>query len=218
MKIRRRSGEAVRQIPNRRVIEAQLSWISSMVLFFSTVYVFLDFDLLWVVFGVTALSLYVLPIVTLKDPFKALPWEMTVLLSSPLLLHISEGSRLLSERLQWWDDLTSFAFALSLATIGFLLTIELHMYTDVRMNRPMSVFFVIMFTLSASGFWFLGEYISDEAIGTAHLVSNELVMRDLFWIMIGGVLMGLLYATYLRAMSDQRRKGFGLMHLWEVGE
>jgi len=200
----------------QRVLEAHLSWISSTVLFFSTVYVLLKFDILWIIFGVVALSLYLLPIVTFRNPFKALPREMTILLSSPFLLHISEGSRLMSERLVWWDDVTSLAFAFSLSTIGFLLTIELHMYSSVRMNRAFSSFFVVMFTLSMSGFWLLGEYIGDEVFGTSNLQTNDTVMVQLLWALIGGLIMGFLYAAYTRTMPDQRKRILGLSLLWEV--
>lgn len=185
-------------------------------LFFSTVYVVLKFDVLWIVFGVAALSLYVLPIVSMRDPFKALPWEITVLLSSPMLLHISDGSRVMSEQFAWWDDVTSLAFAFSLATIGFLLTVELDMYTSVRMNRPFSIFFVVMFTLSASGFWMLGQYIGDELFGTTNLLTNDGVMRELFWVLIGGIIMGFVYAAYIRAMSDRRSKTLGFIGVWGV--
>ncbi len=187
-----------------------------MVLFFSTVYVLLELDLLWVIFGIVALSLYVLPIVTFRDPFKALPWEMTILVSSPILLHISEGSRMMSERVGWWNDFTSLAFAFSLSTIGFLLTVELHMYTSVRMNRAFSSFFVMMFTLSMSGFWLLGEYVGDEVFGTSNLLTNDSVMVQLLWILVGGLLMGFLYAAYTRAMPDKRRRTLGLLLMWEV--
>jgi hypothetical protein len=199
-----------------RALEAQLSWVSSLVLFFCTVYVVLEFEVLWIFFGISALSLYVLPIVTLRNPFKALPWEIALLLSSPLLLHISEGSRIMSERFLWWDDLTSLAFAFSLSTIGFLLTIELHMYTSVRMNRAFSSFFVVMFTISMSGFWKLGEYIGDEYFGTSNLLSNNDVMVQLLWTLVGGILMGFLYAAYLQVLSDRRRRSFGLLYAWEV--
>lgn len=215
--MRKSSGDPFEGRSRRRIVEAQVSWISSMVIFFSTVYVLLKLDILWVMFGIAALSLYVLPIVTMRDPFKALPWEMTILLASPMLLHISEGARLLRDEVQWWDDFASIAFAFSLSTIGFLLTVELHMYTDVRMNRPMSGFFVVMFTLSASGLWFMMQYIGDELFGTAYLLSNDDVMRQLFWILVGGILMALLYAGYLKVMSDDRRRSFGLYHLWEDG-
>ncbi len=203
-------------ISRQRILEAQLSWISSLVLFFCTVYVVVKVDILWAIFGVTALSLYVLPIITTRDLFKALPWEMTILLSAPVMLHISSGSQMMSEQFAWWDDLTSLAFAFSLSTIGFLLTIELNLYTGVRMNRAFSVFFVFMFTLSSSGFWMMGEYISDKLFGTAHLLSNEAVMRDFVWILIGGILMGFVYAAYIRTMSEKRLEVFGLIHLWEV--
>lgn len=205
-------------MPRQRVLEAQLSWVASLVLFFCTVYVVLKFDVLWIFFGITAISLYVLPIVTMRDPFKALPWEMTLLVSSPILLHISEGSRIMSERFAWWNDITSLAFAFSLSSIGFLLTVELHMYTSVRMNRAFSSFFVVMFTLSMSGFWLLGEYIGDVVFGTSNLVSNGEVMAQLLWALIGGILMGFLYAAYIRAMPDRRRLVFGLEHIWEAKE
>lgn len=210
------SASPLSGIPPQRILEAQLSWISSLVLFFSTIYVAVKVDLLWVIFGITAISLYVLPIVTTRNPFKALPWEMTILLSAPILLHISEGSQMLSDRLVWWDDLTSLAFAFSLSTIGFLLTVELHLYTSVRMNRAFSVFFVLMFTLASSGFWMLGEYASDEIFGTANLESNDSVMRQLLWILVGGIIMGFMYAAYIRAMSERRLETLGFLHLWEV--
>ena len=200
----------------QRVIEAQASWIASLVLFFSTVYAVLKLDVLWIVFGMTALSLYVLPIVSMLDPFKAIPWEITILLSLPMLLHISGGSQTMDEQFAWWDDLTSLAFAFSLSTIGFLLTVELDMYTSVRMNRPFSLFFVVMFTLSASGFWMLGEYIGDELFGTENLLSNDGVMRQLLWILIGGIIMGFVYAAYTKAMSERRQRTLGIMNVWEV--
>ena len=199
-----------------QILEAELSWIASLVLFFSTVYAVLKVDLLWVAFGIAAISLYVLPIVSMRDPFKALPWEMTLLLSAPLLLHISEGSRALSHSAAWWDDFTSMAFAFSLATIGFLLTIELEMYTSVRMNRPFAVFFVVMFTLGASGLWLVGEYVDDVVFGAHFFSTNYDAMMILVWNLIGGVIMGFVYAFYLKVMPKKRLVTFGFIHLHEV--
>ena len=198
------------------ILEAQLSWIASLVLFFSTVYVVLKVDVMWVVFGVAAICLYVLPIVTMRSLFRVLPWEMTVLLAAPLLLHISAGARSMNDRFAWWNDLTSLAFALALATIGFLLTVELVMYTSVRMNKPFAVLFVIMFTLGASGFWEIGEYINDEVFGSSYVKSNYDAMTTLLWTSIGGILMGLFYALYLKVMPKKRLSTFGLIHLYEV--
>jgi hypothetical protein len=199
-----------------QIIEAELSWISSMVLFFSTVYAVLRLDILWIAFGIAAISLYILPIISMRDPFRALPWEMTILLSAPMLLHISEGSRALMQHVAWWNDFTSVAFAFSLATIGFLLTVELQMYTSVKMNRPFAVFFVIMFTVAIAGFWQVGEFVADQISGTNHLGTNADVMKILVWSFAGGMIMGFVYDLYIRAMSESRRKTLGLIHLWEV--
>ena len=213
-----RSGKSsvLSTVSPERIIEAELSWIASLVLFFSTVYAVLRFDILWIAFGIAAISLYILPIISMRDPFRALPWEMTLLLASPLLLHISGGSRLMLEHFGWWDDFTALAFAFSLATIGFLLTVELHMYTSVRMNRPFAVFFVVMFTMGTSGFWQVGEYIGDVVNHTHNLVSNREVMTSFVWVLVGGILMGFVYDLYMRAMSESRRETLGFIHLWEV--
>jgi hypothetical protein len=141
---------------------------------------------------------------------------MTLLLSAPLLLHISEGSRALSESAAWWDDFTSMAFAFSLATIGFLLTVELEMYTSVRMNRPFAVFFVVMFTLGASGFWLVGEYVDDEIFGANYLSTNYDAMMTLVWSLIGGMIMGFVYYLYLKVMPKKRLTNLGFVHLYEV--
>jgi len=199
-----------------QILEAEVSWISSLLLFFCTVYSLLRMDVLWVFFGITALSLYVLPIVTMRNPFKALPWEMAILLSAPLILHLAARSHALNEHLHWWDDFTSVAFAFSLATIGFLLTVELQMYTQVKMNRAFAVFFVIMFTLAIAGFWQIGEFVGDKVYGTNIQGDNTAVMTTLVWNLIGGIIMGIVYDLYLRAMSERRRTALGFKYLHEV--
>ncbi|MDQ1372051.1 MAG: hypothetical protein QG582_966 [Candidatus Thermoplasmatota archaeon] len=202
--------------PSRRVVEAQASWIACTVLFLCTVYVVLDIDVLWSVFGVAALTFYMLPIVSNRDPFRALPWEMTLLLSSPIILHISEGSRALDENIGWWDDLTSLSFAFSFATIGFLLTLMLDMYTEVKMNRAFAVFFVVIFTMAVSGFWQVGEYLSDVFVDTENISSNTQVMKEFIWVTAGGLVMGFVYGAYIKAMPKSRREVLGLIHFWEV--
>jgi hypothetical protein len=199
-----------------RIIESEASWIAGLVLFFSTVYCLLKFDVLWVFFGITALSLYVLPIVSIRDPFKALPWEMTLLVTAPIIIHISAGSQTLNENFAWWDDFTDLAFAFSISTLGFLLTVEVQMYTTVKMNRAFAVFFVVIFTLAVGGFWQVGEFIGDRVYDTHYQGSNTDVMMMLVWNLIGGIIMGLVYALYMRAMSENRRKTLGFIHLYEV--
>lgn len=199
-----------------QILESEISWIASTLLFFCTVYSVLRMDVLWVIFGITALSLYMLPIVTMRNPFRALPWEMAILLSAPLILHIAARSHALNEHLHWWDDFTSLAFALSLATIGFLLTVELQIYTKVKMNRPFAIFFVIMFTLAVAGFWQIGEFVGDKVYDTHYQGDNTDVMSTLVWNLIGGIIMGFVYDLYLRAMSEKRRTALGFIHLYEV--
>lgn len=209
-------GKSIIPTDRRRIIEAEASWIASLVLFFATIYVTVRVDLMWMVFGIAAISLYVLPIVSMRNPFRALPWEMVLLLAAPILLHISEGSGPLVEQVGWWKDLTSIAFAFSLTTIGFMLTVEMQMYTKVRMNRPFAILFVMLFTLGASGFWQVGLWIDQKLYGANLLTSNTAAMMTLLWALIGGIFMGIAYDIYIHAMSKGRRESLGFIDLWGV--
>ena len=199
-----------------RVIEAEASWVSSLLLLFLTFYAVYKFDVLWIVLGLSSLALYALPIFTTRDPFRAPPWEISVILAAPIVLHYSASSRLLNEGVGWWDDFSSMALALSLATMGFLMTVELQLYTNVRMNRPFAAFFVVMFTLGVTGFWEVGLYFGDLIYGTDYQGTNADVMNTFVWVLIGGIAMGAFYAVYLRAMSERRKKHMGFIHVWEV--
>ncbi len=210
----RKKGTFVR--PSERTLEAEVSWASSVLLLLLTAFAVYRFDVLWATLGFVSLCLYALPIASLRDPYKALPWEMTLILAAPMLLHYSSGSQTLTGTIGWWYDFSSFALALSLATIGFLMTVELQMYTNVRMNRPFALFFVVMFTLAAGGFWEIGLYVGDKIYGTHNQGNNSDVMVTLVWVLIGGILMGLFYMVYLRAMSEKRKRHLGFVHVWEV--
>ena len=201
-----------------RIIEAQVSWASSSLLFLLTLYAILKFDVVWSVLGLASLFLYALPIVSLRDPHNAPPWEITLILAAPMIIHYLGGSRALTQNVGWWDDFASLALAMSLSTMGFLMTVELQLYTDVKMNRPFAVFFVVMFTLAAAGFWEIGLYFGDVIYGTHYQGSNTEVMNTLVWVLVGGILMGLFYTLYLRAMSERRKKHLGFVHVWEVDQ
>lgn len=195
-----------------QIIEAELSWTAGLAIFLATVYALLRFDVLWIIFGLASLILYVMPIVTTRDPFRALPWEMTLLVVAPIVLHFSAGSAFLTEHVDWWGSFTSLAFAFGVATIGLLLALELRMYTSVRMNRSFSIFFVVMFTMGVSGFWQVGIFFGDLYYSTNHQGTNADAMTILVWNFIGGLIMGLFLDLYLRAMPGKRLETLGIMH------
>lgn len=201
-----------------RIIEAEMSWASSILLLLLTLYAIFKFDIVWAVLGLASVFLYVLPIVSLRDPFKAPPWEITLILAAPMIIHYLGGSRALTQNVGWWDDFASLALAMSLSTMGFLMTVELQLYTDVKMNRPFAAFFVVMFTLAAAGFWEVGLYFGDVIYGTHHQGTNTDVMNTLVWVLVVGILMGLFYTLYLGAMSEKRRRYLGFIHVWEVDQ
>ena len=203
-----------------QVIEAELSWIAGIVLLIATSYALMKFDVLWVIFGVVALTLYMLPIASTRDVFRVLPWEMVLLVVAPMVLHFGAESEFLTAHLAWWDDFTSLAFAFSTATLGLILVLELRMFSKVRMNRPFSVLFVVMFTLAVSGFWQIGLFMSDMFLSTQGQGTNGEVMTVLVWNLLGGLVMGFVHDLYLKALPEERLKTFEIAHphLWGSGK
>jgi hypothetical protein len=215
--VRRMLGSTVDAWSPRRILEAELSWIPSLVLFFLSIYFAIRGDVLWTVYGITVMTLYVLPMMSKRSSFAALPWDIMVILVVPAAVHAAVGSAWLDGDPMWMDAIASLSFSLSMATIGMLLSVEIQMYTDVRMNSAFAVFFIVMFTLAVSGFWQVGIFLGDELYGTDNQGSNYDVMLSLSWSLVGGVLMAFVYYAYLKAMSEDRRRTLGFMHLWEAG-
>ncbi len=195
-----------------QIIEAELSWVSGLVLLVAASYALLEFDVLWFIFGIIALTLYMLPIASTRDVFRVLPWEMVLLIVAPMVLHFTAGSEFLNAHFAWWNDFTSLAFAFSMATVGLVLVLELRIFTKVRMNRPFSVMFVVMFTLAVSGFWQVGLFLSDMILGVDKQGTNADAMTILVWNLVGGLLMGLVYDLYLKALPEERLKRLELAH------
>jgi len=214
------SGEIVAQALRdpKRMLEAELSWVSSLALFFSTVYLVIRLDIMWAAFGASALCLLILPIIMTRDPFKAPPWEMALILVIPVFLHISSAWDPAEGAPMWWDDLTAIAFSLAFATVGFLLTVELQLYTDVRMNGSFALFFVFMFTVAAAGFWKVFEYVGGLVTGDPTIGDNADVMIFFVWTFVGGALMGVIYDLYVKALPESRKRALGFTRPQEVTE
>ena len=107
------------------------------------------------------------------------------------------------------------AMGLFLGFVAFIFT------TSVKEEKPrvvalVLVFFVVIFTMAVSGFWQVGEYVSDVVFETENISSNAQVMREFVWVTIGGFVMGFAYGAYIKAMPKSRREVLGLIHFWEV--
>jgi len=120
-------------------------------------------DIFWLALGSVSFFL-MLGVLKVKD-VPLLKWELLTFLMIPLFLGMSGISRTLEGYLFGVD----LAFVLITPTIGFMMMFVLHHHTKLHMNLPFAVFFVVIFSLASGALIGIGEYLSDQYLGTSLL-------------------------------------------------
>lgn len=155
----------------------------------------LDFDRLWVLF-VTITGLIVLvPPVAYRDWRVMLPWEVLVLALAPILVRGLFGG-----------ELGTFAYYLSIAGLALLVTVELHMFTRMRMTHWFAAALVVMTTMASAAAWAVIRWNSDRLLGTEFLTTpgvsgdaaNAALMIEFLWVALAGLAAGVLFDAYFK--------------------
>lgn len=193
-----------------RKAEALFSWIAIIWLIAYILLSFAILDLWWAFVGVAALVIISFSMISRMNIYEVMPFEFIVLLMLPLYIQASGHWGMLSDSLELWNDLLSLTSVMAYSVIGLFLTAELQAFTDLKMNRTFAVSFIMVFSLAVSCIWSVFEYLSDSILGTELLSGNYDLMLRFLYAAIGGILMGLFFALYLRLMPDSRLERFGL--------
>ena len=150
-------------------------------------------DVFWGAIGVTSFLLCLYPI--MRSRRQIFPLILIVLILIPLSLHAVAS---LSYRPLLFT-ISEFLSPIAISVLGVMIAINLIFYTEVRMNGPFIIFFVILFAMGVENLWVLGEYISDSFLGTGMIVSNYDLMIDMICSFIGSLLGGfILYQLMIR--------------------
>jgi len=190
--------------------EVLFSWIAIIWLIGYILVSFIRLDFWWAILGIVALAIVSSSMVTKLSVYEVLPVELIVILIAPLYVHASSDNFGFSEDINLWNSILSLTSVMSFSVIGMFLIAQLQAFTDMRMNRTFAILFVTIFSLAASCIWSMFEYVSDIVIGTELLKDNYTLMTRFVMSTIGGLLMGLFFALYLRLMPDNRLHRFGL--------
>lgn len=149
-------------------------------------------DVLWIILGCISFAL-MLGVLKVRD-VPRLKLELIVFLL--LLLYVGmSGLSQAFEPLLFGVDI---AFVFIAPTIGFMVMFILHHHTKLQVNFYFSLFFVFVFSLASGALLGIGEYLSDQFLGTSFLKSNSDLMVNLVVIAIGSIVMGVLLRNYLK--------------------
>ncbi|GAB6877893.1 hypothetical protein JCM17823_01670 [Halorubrum gandharaense] len=182
---------------------AIIAWVLVAVLPLVAIESFLDADWLWLGFVAAATAVVLVPPVAHRNPRMMLPWELLVLALAPILVRALAGG-----------ELGTFGYYLSVAGLALLVTVQLHMFTDIQLTHWFAVFFVVLTTMASVAAWSVVRWNADRHLGTEFLMgpgvsqdaANAALMVEFFWVTLAGLFAGLLFDAYFRRRGRALRR------------
>jgi hypothetical protein len=176
-------------------VNAIVSWFLVAILGLVLIESVLDFDRLWILFvAVTGLIVLVPPLAH-REWRVMLPWEVLVLALAPILVRGLFGG-----------ELGTFASYISIAGLALVITVELHVFTPVRMTHWFAIVFVVATTLASAAAWAIARWIADQLLGTmflsdpttSQIEANAALMTEFLWVTLAGLVAGVLFDVYFK--------------------
>jgi len=181
---------------------AILSWLLVAVLVGVFVRSVVALDRPWIVFVAVTGGIVLLPPAAHRDPRVMLPWELLVVALLPVLVRGLAGG-----------ELGTFASYVAVAGLALIVTVELHMFTELRVTHWFAVAFVVMTTMASVAAWTVVRWTFDRYLGTSYLAAgatadaaNEALMVEWLWVTLAGIAAGLLFDSYFRQRGRRLRR------------
>ena len=182
---------------------AIISWLLVGVLGVVFVESLFDFDRLWMLFVAATTVIVLVPPVAHREWRMMLPWELLTLALLPILVRALAGG-----------EIGLFGYYLSVAGLALIVTVELHMFTEVRLTHWFAVLFVVLTTLASVAAWSVVRWNFDQRLGTEFLIgpgvsqdaANAALMVEFIWVTVAGLVAGVLFDAYFRGRGRQLRQ------------
>ncbi|QLD91065.1 hypothetical protein HWV07_19260 [Natronomonas salina] len=171
---------------------AVLSWALVGVLVVVFVESLLDFDRLWIAFVAAAGAIVLVPPAAYREWRVMLPWELLAFALMPILVRAVLGG-----------ELGVFAYYLSVAGLALVVTVELHMFTELEMTHWFAVVFVTMATMASVAAWTVARWTADRLLGTGFLTDNDALMTEWTYVALAGLAAGVIFDAYFRRRDRQ---------------
>ncbi|WP_435072965.1 hypothetical protein [Halorubrum sp. HHNYT27] len=174
---------------------ALVAWGMVAVLALTFVESLLGFDWLPMILVAAITGVVVAPMIAARDPQVMLPWEVLGLALLPILVRTLLGG-----------EVGTFAAYMALAAFALIITVELHMFTTLRVTHWFAVLFVVLTTMASAAAWTVLRWNADRLIGTEYLTTNEALMIEWLYVTLAGVAAGVLFDAYFRRRGKRLRR------------
>ncbi|WP_281194776.1 hypothetical protein [Halorubrum sp. F4] len=188
-------GEWADQLFRSGRTNALIAWAMVAVLVGTFLESLLEFDLLSMALTTAVVAVVVAPAVAARDPRAMLPWELLALALLPVLVGALLGG-----------DLGVFAVYLAIAALALVITVDLHMFTSLRVTHWFAVVLVVMTTLATAAAWSILRWNLDRRYGTSYLTTNEALMVEWIYVTLAGLAAGILFDVYFRRRGRRLRR------------
>jgi len=158
----------------------------------------IDFDILPMVLVAAMAVVVVAPAVAARNPRVMLPWEVLGLALLPVLVRALLGG-----------ELGTFATYLAIAAFALIITVELQMFTTLRVTHWFAVVFVVMTTMATAAAWTVLRWNADRLLGTDFLTTNEALMIEWIYVTLAGLVAGVVFNFYFRRRGVRLRRAIG---------
>ena len=202
------SGETEPEIPDGAAVEDRLTrlfrsgrtnalvaWAMIAVLAGAFTENLLGGDLLPTALVAAIAAVVIAPAIAARDPRVMPPWEVLGLALLPVLVRTLLGG-----------ELGTFATYLAIAAFALIVTVELHMFTSLRVTQWFAVLFVVLTTMATAAAWTVLRWNADRLLGTAYLTTNEALMTEWIYVTLAGVAAGALFVAYFRRRDLRLRR------------
>lgn len=189
---------------------AILSWV--LVGLFSLVLLesVLDWDRQWMVFTTALLVIVLIPPASQRSPLVMLPWELLAVAAVPVVARALELSQLTND----------FATYLAIAAVALIVVTELHVLARVHLTHWFAIVLVMLATLAVAAAWAIIRWLMDQYLDTAFIpdshdqdLANEALMIEFGWVLVAGLVAGVLFDLYFRRRARRLRRSLG----WVIG-
>jgi hypothetical protein len=188
------SGDVTVLLRDRR-INAGLSWLVVALILAVVVGSLLQGELLWAGFTGTLAVLVLLPPLSFRNLGAMLPWEIVLLSALPVVGRLFATVPVTG----------NLATYLAVAAVALIVTVELQLFTSVKMSPRFAVVFVSVATMATAGVWAVARWGADRTLGTAFILDpaltehaiEEALMWEFVASTVAGVGAGFLFAWYL---------------------
>ena len=177
---------------------AVIAWAMVAVLVGALVESLLGLDLLPMILVAAIATVVLAPAVAARNPRVMPPWEVLGLALLPVLVRaLLEG------------EVGTFATYLAIAAFALIVTVELQMFTELRVTHWFAVVFVVMATMATAAAWTVLRWNADQLLDTAYLTTNDALMIEWIYVTLAGLAAGVLFDAYFRRRGARLRRAIG---------